>query len=67
MHIMVHSSCTKNSVLIDLFNLPPLPDGKRQTSIFCKISNNFFLPDGKKFQAESSSQYLDFQQTYTRW
>ena len=39
---------TKNSVSIDLFNLPPLPDERKQTSMFCEISNDFFLPDGKK-------------------
>ena len=44
---MAHSSHTKNSVSIDLFNLPPLPDERRQTSMFCKISNDFFLLDGK--------------------
>ena len=44
---MAHSSHTKNSISIDLFNLPPLPDERRQISMFCEISNDFFLPDGK--------------------
>ena len=47
MHIMAHSSDTKNSILIDLFNLPTLPDERRQTAMLCKIPNNFFLLDGK--------------------
>ena len=44
---MAHSSHTKSSVSIDLFSLPLLPDAKRQTTMFCDILNNFFLPDGK--------------------
>ena len=44
---MAYSSHTKSSVLIDLFNLPPLPDRRRQTTMSCKIPNNFFLPDMK--------------------
>ena len=47
---MAHSSCTKSSVLIDLFNLPPLPDARKQSTMICKIPNNFFLPDGKNTQ-----------------
>ena len=43
---MAHS-CTKSSVSIDLFNLPPLPDARRQPMMHCEIPNDFFLPDGK--------------------
>ena len=44
---MAHSSRTKSSVSIDLFNLPPLPDTRKQSTMICKIPNDFFLPDGK--------------------
>ena len=44
---MAHSSCTKSSISIDLFNLPPLPDARRQSAMLCEIPNDFFLPDGK--------------------
>ena len=37
----------KGSILIDLFNLPALLDEKRQTTMFCEIPNDLFLPDGK--------------------
>ena len=47
---MAHSSRTKSSVSIDLFNLPPLPDTRRQSTMQCEISNDFFLPDGKNTQ-----------------
>ena len=47
---MAHSSRTKSSISIDLFNLPLLPDTRKQSTIICEISNDFFLPDGKNTQ-----------------
>ena len=47
---MARSSHTKSSVSIDLFNLPPLPDARRQSTMQCKIPNDFFLPDRKNTQ-----------------
>ena len=44
---MTHSSRTKSSISIDLFNLPPLPDARKQSAMFGKIPNNFFIPIGK--------------------
>ena len=47
---MAHSSHTKSSVSIDLFNLPPLPDAKKHSTMISEIPNDFFLPDGKNTQ-----------------
>ena len=47
---MAHSSRTKSSVSIDLFNLPPLPDTKKHPAMISEIQNDFFLPDGKNTQ-----------------
>ena len=47
---MAHSSHAKSSVSIDLFNLPPLPDTRKQSTMICEIPNDFFLPDGKNTQ-----------------
>ena len=47
---MAHSSRTKSSVSIDLFNLPPLPDARKHSTMICEIPNDFFLPDGKNTQ-----------------
>ena len=44
---MAHSSHTKGSISIHLFNLPGLPDERKTTTMSCEISNDFFLPDGK--------------------
>ena len=58
---MSHSSHTKSNVSIHLFNLPPLPFARRQTTMFSEILNDFFLPDGKT--SRLSYQHLDFWQT----
>ena len=34
---MAHSSHTKSNVSIDLFNLPPLPDTRKQSTMICEI------------------------------
>ena len=47
---MAHSSQTKSSVSIDLFNLPLLPDMRKHSTMICEIPNNFFVPDGKNTQ-----------------
>ena len=47
---MAHSSRTRSSVSIDLFNLPPLPDMRKHSTMICEIPNDFFLPDGKNTQ-----------------
>ena len=41
-------SYKKSSVSIDLFNLPPLPDMRKYSTMICEIPNNFFIPDGKE-------------------
>ena len=47
---MAHSSHTKSSISIDLFNLPPLPDTRKHSTMICEIPNDFFVPDGKNTQ-----------------
>ena len=47
---MAHSSHTKSSISIDLFNLPPLPDTRKHSTMIYEILNNFFLLDGKNTQ-----------------
>ena len=47
---MAHSSRTKSSISIDLFNLPPLLDARKQSTMQCEIPTDFFLPDSKNTQ-----------------
>ena len=44
---MAHSSCSKGSVSVDLFNLPTLPDERRVATSYLDIPVNFYLPDRK--------------------
>ena len=46
---MAHSSHTKSSVSIDLFDLPPLPDARRQSAVLCENPNEFFPVRQKEF------------------
>ena len=47
---MAHSSHTKSSILIDLLNLPPLLNARRESTLQSEIPNDFFLPDRKYSQ-----------------
>ena len=47
---MAHSSHTKSSISINLFNLLPLPDTRKHSTMICEIPNDFFLLDGKNTQ-----------------
>ena len=40
---MAHSSHSKGSVSVDLFNLPTLPDERRVTTSYLDIPVNFYL------------------------
>ena len=44
---MAHSSHSKGSVSVDLFNLPTLPDKRRVATSYLDIPVNFYLPDRK--------------------
>ena len=38
---------SKKEILIDLFNLPPLPDERNALDAYMDIPHNFYIPDGK--------------------
>ena len=44
---MAHSSHTRSTVSIDLFNLPSLPEERRTTTMNNNLPHDFYLPDGK--------------------
>ena len=46
-HKMAHSSHSKGSVSVDLFNLPTLPDERRVATSYLDIPVDFYLPEGK--------------------
>ena len=41
------SSHAKSNILMDLFNLPSLPDQRRSTTMICNFPKDFYIPDGK--------------------
>ena len=41
------ATCSKKEILIDLFNLPPLPDEWNAIDSYLDIPNNYYIPDGK--------------------
>ena len=38
---------SKKEILIDLFNLPPLPDERNTLDAYMDVPHNFYIPDGK--------------------
>ena len=41
------ATCSKKEILIDLFNLPPLPDERNTLDAYMDVPHNFYIPDGK--------------------
>ena len=41
------ATCSKKEILIDLFNLPPVPDERNALDTYMDIPHNFYIPDGK--------------------
>ena len=56
--IMAHSSHARNNILMDLFNLPSLPDQRGYRMMICNFPKDFYIPDGKKLQDESNHQQV---------
>ena len=56
---MARSSCTKSSVSIDLFNLPPLPDVRKHSTMICEIPTISF------YQMEKNTQLSKVINTWT--
>ena len=40
-------TCSRKSVSIDLFNLPPLPDERNNEESYMDVPYNYYVPDGK--------------------
>ena len=43
------TTCLKQDLSIDLFNLPPLPYSNKQNAMdaYLDVPNNYYIPDGK--------------------
>ena len=48
------------SVLIDLFNLPPLPDERNTKESYMDMPNNYYVPDGKNSRLLDRTDRVEF-------
>ena len=44
------------SISIDLFNLPPLPNERNNEEPYMDMPYNYYIPDGKEFQAAGQNR-----------
>ena len=56
---MACSSHTGGNVVIDLFNLPSLPDERKTITMTNNFPHDFYLLDGKKLQDMPNHQQMD--------
>ena len=53
-------TCSRKSVSIDLFNLPPLPDEQNKEESYMDVPNNYYIPDGKNSRLWDRTDRTEF-------
>ena len=53
-------TCLHKSVLIDLFNLPPLPDEWNKEESYMDVPDNYYIPDGKNSRLLDRTDRVEF-------
>ena len=53
-------TCSCKSVLIDFFNLPPLPDEQNTEDSYMDIPYNYYTPDGKNARLLGRTDRVEF-------
>ena len=51
---------SRKSVLIDLFNLPPLPDKQNKEESYMDVSYNYYIPNGKNSRLLDRTDRVEF-------
>ena len=51
----------KKEILIDLFNLPPLPDERNALDTYMDVPHNFYIPDGKNTRLMDCVERREFE------
>ena len=51
---------SRKSVLIDLFNLPPLPDECNTEESYMDMPHNYYIPDGKNSRLLDRTDRVEF-------
>ena len=52
---------SKKEILIDLFNLPPLPDERYALDAYMDVPHNFYIPDGKNTRLMDCVERREFE------
>ena len=55
------ATCLKKEILIDLFNLPPLPDERNALDTYMDVPHNFYIPDGKNTRLMNCVERREFE------
>ena len=53
-------TCLHKSVLIDLFNLPPLPDLLNKEESYMDVPYNYYIPDRKNSRLLERTDRIEF-------
>ena len=51
----------KKEILIDLFNLPPLPDERNSLDTYMGVPHNFYISDGKNTRLMDCVERQEFE------
>ena len=54
------NTCLRKSVLIDLFNLPPLPNKRNTEESYMDVPHNYYVPDGKNSRLLNKTDRVEF-------
>ena len=52
---------SKKSILINVFNLPPLPDERNALDAYMDVPHNFYIPDGKNTRLMDCVERREFE------
>ena len=52
---------SKKDILIDLFNLPPLPDERNALDAYMDVQCKFYIPDGKNTRLMDCVERREFE------
>ena len=56
---------SRKSVLIDLFNLPPLPDERNKEESYMDVPYNYYIPNGKNSRLLDRTDRVEFNRETT--
>ena len=61
MWVLIMATHSKREILIDLFNLPPLPDKRNALDAYMDVPHNFYIPDGKNTRLMDCVERREFE------